>query len=272
MSRYNVMFKLLAKKREGAFIPFVMLGDPSYEACLVLIRALIRGGADALELGIPFSDPVADGPTIEAAGVRALRAGVTPVTCWKLLARIREEHPTLPLGLLVYANLVVGGGMERFYASAAHAGVDSVLIADVPTLEVRPFYACALRNGVDPVLIVPPNVDEDRLLQISEMGRGYTYVVTRSGVTGADEQLRIKGTAVIYQLHAMNAPPPVFGFGISEPDHVRTALDTGAAGAISGSAVVRQIEPLAAGDQTLEETAKNLEIFTFRMKGATRPS
>lgn len=266
MGRYEAMFERLQAAGEIAFIPFVMLGDPDLETSLRVIDALVAGGADALELGIPFSDPIADGPTIQLAAERAIASGVRPSDCWGLLSRIRKRAPEIPIGLLVYANLVDRQGIGGFYESAAAAGVDSVLVADVPTLEAGPFREAAQVHGVQPVFIAPPNANAERLARVSELGAGYTYVVTRSGVTGANEDVTLHNTALIRQLIELGAPPPVLGFGISKPEHVALAKKGGAAGAISGSAVVRHIE------QRGEDTAALLEAlsgFVKSMKAAT---
>ncbi|MBL4850267.1 MAG: tryptophan synthase subunit alpha [Planctomycetes bacterium] len=265
MTRYSAMFERLAQEKAGAFVPFVTLGDPTPELSAKVLRALIRGGADALELGIPFSDPAADGPTIQLASQRALQAGVTPDDCWDLIAGVRAESPDLPIGLLVYANLVVSPGLDSFYARAAEAGVDSVLIADVPTLEIAPFAAAAERHGVAPVLIAPTNLSDERLEVVASVGQGYTYVVTRKGVTGADDSVCFEHASLLAKLEQAGAPPPIFGFGISKPEHVRAALASGAAGTISGSAVVRHIQE-ATSDAALLEA---LEAFVASMKAAT---
>lgn len=269
--RYAAMFAALRERGEGAFVPFVMLGDPDLERSLEVVRALIEGGADALELGIPFSDPVADGPTIQAAAQRALAAGVTPGDCWELLEQIRAGAAGTPIGLLVYANLVVGRGRETFYRRAAQAGVDSVLVADVPTLEAEPFCAAAREQGVAPVLIAPINIDEPRLRRVAELGAGYTYVVTRAGVTGADETVSLP-SELPKRLAALNAPPSVFGFGISRPEHVRAALAAGAAGAISGSAVVAHVERHVRGELDRAGMLDALRGFVGEMKAATTPA
>ena len=141
MSRYARMFDRLAG--EGAFGAFVMLGDPGLAESAAILDVLVEGGADMIEVGIPFSDPVADGPVIQAAGTRALVAGVTPVDCFDLIAGFRTRHPGVPVGILTYANLVVARGRDAFYARAAEAGTDSVLVADVPLLEAEPFAASA---------------------------------------------------------------------------------------------------------------------------------
>ncbi|MDB5721813.1 MAG: trpA, partial [Alphaproteobacteria bacterium] len=133
--RYSAMFARLDERGEGAFGAFVMIGDPDLETSLLILDALAEAGADMVEVGIPFSDPVADGPTIQAAAERALAKGVTPADCFALLARFRARHPHIPVGILTYANIVIARGKAAFYRSAAEAGVDSVLVADVPAFE-----------------------------------------------------------------------------------------------------------------------------------------
>lgn len=238
-TRYEDMFSRLALERRGAFIPFAMLGNPDAIRCLDHLRELVRGGADALELGLPFSDPIADGPVIQAAATRALAAGVKRKDCWRIVGTIRKENPRLPIGLLVYGNLVYHRAPAEFYQEAVAAGVDSVLIADLPVHEAGELTAIARKAGIAPVFIAPPNADEARLAAIARAGAGYTYVTSREGVTGADAQLRRDQGALIGRLKALGAPPPVLGFGIATPDHVRAALAMGASGAISGSAIVR---------------------------------
>ncbi len=265
--RYAQMFKACRARNEGAFIPFVMVGDPGCEQSLRVIEALIEGGADALELGIPFSDPIADGPVIQQAAQRALAAGVTPAACFEVIAQVRQRHPDIPVGLLVYANLVVHRGMDAFYERAAQAGVDSVLVADVPTTEAAPFVDVALSHGIDPVLIATPNASRARLEQVGAMGRGYTYVVTRAGVTGTRERLDGDQRRVLADLKEVGAAPPVLGFGISTPEHVRQTLEAGACGAISGSAVVRR---LTAHLDDLDAAVGAVRDFVEQMKGGTR--
>ncbi len=266
--RYERLFARLRARDEIAFVPFSVLGDPDLERSEALLVALAEAGADALELGIPFSDPVADGPTIQRADLRALAAGATVSRAWELLARLRRRLPEIPMGLLVYANLLAARGVATFYAEAAAAGVDSVLVADVPSLEAEPFVAAARAAGVQPVFIAPPNASPERLRRIAALGEGYTYVVTRAGVTGADEQLSLQHDALFAALEEAGGAPPVFGFGIARPEHVAAARRAGAAGAISGSAVValieRHLDDPAAAEQALR-------TFVAEMKAATRP-
>jgi len=237
VSRYAAMFA----RGEGVFGAFVMLGDPDPAAGAEILDALVEGGADMIEVGIPFSDPVADGPVIQAAARRALDAGTRPADCFALLAAFRARHPRTPVGILAYANLVVARGRDAFYGRAAQAGVDSVLVADVPLIEAAPFAAAARAHGVEPVLIAAANTPPERLRAIARLGCGYTYCVARTGVTGADDTVRVDHREMFEALREAGAPPPILGFGIARPEHVRAALAAGATGAISGSAIVERI-------------------------------
>jgi tryptophan synthase alpha chain len=266
MGRYEQMFERLSRDGAGAFVPFVVIGDPNIEESLDIIRALVEGGADALELGIPFSDPIADGPTIQAATVRALESGVTPSMCFKLLATIRGEYPDIPIGLLVYANLVVANGEANFYRKVADVDVDSVLVADVPAFESGPFVKHSSAEGVNPVFIAPPNASEELISKVAEITKGYTYVVARPGVTGTENSEQIFGADIFKYLSKYQAPPGLLGFGIATPDNVKDALEAGAAGAISGSAVVRIIEKNLGKKG---EAAKQIRVFVKNMKAAT---
>jgi len=243
MSRYQAMFERLQRKGEGAFIPFTVLGDPDEQTCLALIEAMVQGGADALELGLPFSDPVADGPTIQMAADRALAAGFgQPDRCFSLVAKIRARHEDLPIGLLGYANLAFRRGVVDFYRAAAQAGADSMLLADLPVHQAESWAEKARDSGIDPVFIAPPNASSRQLDLIAALGRGYTYVVTRYGVTGARPELSLQHGTLLQALRERNAAPAVMGFGISSRQAVREALAEGAKGAIAGSALVSLVE------------------------------
>ncbi|WP_373963737.1 tryptophan synthase subunit alpha [Kosakonia sacchari] len=268
MERYDNLFKQLSARKEGAFAPFVTLGDPSPEQSLKIIDTLIEAGADALELGIPFSDPLADGPTIQNATLRAFAAGVTPSQCFEMLATIRQKHPTIPVGLLMYANLVFSRGIDEFYAQCAKVGVDSVLVADVPIEESAPFRQAALRHNIAPIFICPPNADDDLLRQIASYGRGYTYLLSRAGVTGAENRAALPLHHLVEKLTEYHAAPALQGFGISAPDQVSAAVEAGAAGAISGSAIVKIIEKNLANPTAM---LAELKAFVQSLKGATLP-
>ncbi len=267
MDRYQQLFTRLKERKEGAFVPFVTLGDPSPALSLNIIDALVDGGADALELGIPFSDPLADGPTIQNATLRAFAAGTTPSVCFEMLAAIRQKYPTLPIGLLMYANLVFNKGIDTFYAHCAEVGVDSVLIADVPIEESTPFRQAAIRHNVASVFICPPNADDDLLREIASHGRGYIYLLSRAGVTGAEQRANLPLQHLITKLREYNAVPTLQGFGISEPSQVKEAITAGADGAISGSAIVKIIEKNHHQPEIMLAELKN---FVSSLKAATR--
>ncbi|WP_168402816.1 tryptophan synthase subunit alpha [Erwinia amylovora] len=267
MDRYDLCFKRLAAKQEGAFVPFVTLGDPTPELSLQIIDALVAGGADALELGIPFSDPLADGPTIQSANLRAFAAGVTPEQCFELLAVIRQTYPQLPIGLLMYANLVFSNGIDNFYARCQQVGVDSVLVADVPVEESAPFRQAAMRHNVAPIFICPPNAGDNLLREIASHGRGYTYLLSRAGVTGSETRASLPLRHLVDKLREYHAAPALQGFGISEASQVQQAIAAGAAGAISGSAVVKIIEKHLADPALM---LSELTAFAARLKDGTR--
>ena len=233
MSRYARMFERLGG--EGAFGAFLMLGDPDLETSASLLDAAVEGGADMAEVGVPFSDPVADGPVIQAAAERALRAGVKVADCFDLIARFRHRHPGIPVGILTYANLVVARGRSDFFKRAAMAGADSLLIADLPSVEASPWAEEMIGNGIDPVLIAASNSPPKTLARVAALSKAYVYCVTRTGVTGTHSEARFDAGLIA---SLKSGPPPIFGFGISTADHVRQAMRAGAAGVISGSAIV----------------------------------
>jgi len=263
--RYEKMFTELKKKNEGAFIPFVVLGDPNPAESEAILETLIEAGADALELGIPFSDPVADGPIIQAADNRALESGAVTNVCFDILARVREKYRDIPIGLLVYANLVLRGGIDNFYTRSAASGVDSVLVADIPAATSKPFSDAAHKAGIDPVYIVPPNADDEKLPEIAALSKGYTYFLGRLGVTGTEREMETPASSRIQLLKDAGAPPIVVGFGISRPEHVRAAIEAGADGAIAGSATVNIIADNLGSPQKMRE---ELSAFTRSMKAA----
>lgn len=265
-TRYADMFAKLKTKNEGAFVPFVMIGDPNKEQSIAVIDQLVKSGADALELGIPYSDPIADGPTIQKASIRAMSCGVNPQICFEILAEIRERHPTVPIGLLLYSNLVLANGIDNFYARASAAGVDSILIADVPLREAERFITIAKQNNIQQILIAPPNASDETLAAIGEKSDGYTYLLGRAGVTGTETAVEIPAAELIAKLAQYEVAPPLLGFGISTPEQVNNAIVSGAAGAISGSATVNLIEA------NLNDNNKMLAAlgsFVSTMKSAT---
>ena len=272
-TRYQQSFAQLKEKNQGAFIPFVTIGDPNLEQSFEIIKALIDAGADALELGIPFSDPSADGITIQRAALRALNSGVNTDSCIDVLAKVRAYAPNIPIGLLLYGNLVFARGIDTFYKDMAAVGVDSVLIADLPLRESAPFREAAIKHGIAPIFIAPPNGSDDTLRQVAQYSQGYTYVLSRAGVTGVDvpadssNEETSPAHHLVAKLTENNAAPGVIGFGISSPEQVKSALSTGAAGAISGSAVVKLIENNLDDNKAMLTALTN---FVQQMKAATR--
>lgn len=264
--RYADTFARLRERGEGAFVPFTVLGDPDAKTSLEILRAMTGGGADMLELGIPFSDPVADGPTIQAADLRALAAGITPPKAFEIIAAFRRENDDIPIGLLVYANLIHEPGLLRFYEAAARAGVDSILVADVPLEESAPFRWVGEKTGIGYVSMVTPLTDEVRLAETAKLGGPYLYVVSRLGVTGRDASLSKSARPLLRRIQKHGGPPTLLGFGISKPEHVSAAIAAGADGAISGSAVVEIIAKRAGDSRRL---SRKLRAFVASMKKAT---
>jgi tryptophan synthase alpha chain len=236
MSRYAAMFERL--NGEGAFAAFLMLGDPDIETSATLLDAAVEAGADMIEVGIPFSDPVADGPVIQAAAQRALAAGVRIGDCLDLIAALRARHREVPIGILTYANIVMA--RSGFIRDAAEAGADSLLIADVPAIEAGRFADEMVQTGIEPVLIAAGNTPANTLDRIASLSKAYTYCVSRAGITGTHAGGEFDA-GLIERVKRASAPPPVFGFGISRPEHVRAALSAGARGVICGSAIVEKV-------------------------------
>lgn len=259
VTRYAAMFERCRAERRIAFGGFLMLGHPTPDATPGLLDALVDGGADMVELGIPFSDPVADGPVIAKASKAALDAGVTPADCLAMIAGFRGRHPGVPVGILTYANIVMARGIGRFAGELAEAGADSLLVADVPSVEAAPWAEAIAAAGMDPVLIAATNTPRGALERIARLGRGYTYCVARAGVTGAGLAPRFAHGDLFAALAELGAPPPVLGFGIASPDHVRAAAASGAAGVIAGSALV---ERAARGPENLRHAVAGLAAAT----------
>jgi len=266
--RFEKAFIKGAEKREGLFVPFVTLCDPDYATSLDILKSLVVAGADGLELGFPFSDPCADGPVIQKADKRAINSGAKVDDCFRLVAEFREFEQEVPISILVYANVVVARGIDKFFKDAHDSGIDAVLIADIPIgmLETcENFKACAEKHAVDTVLIAPPNANDATLEAIAKTSKGYVYVLSRFGTTGTDNESGYP-FEVVQKLKECNAPHSLLGFGISKPEHVKKALEIGVDGAIAGSGVVQIIEKnLDNKDKMLDEIQK----YVASMKEAT---
>ncbi len=245
MSRLSDRLSTLKAAGEGAFVPFLVIGDPDLPTSQSLVDAL-EPHADILEFGLAFSDPPADGPVIQAADKRALTAGVTTEDAFRFLAAVRARTE-VPIALLIYYNLILNQGVDRFYARAAEAGVDAILVADLPIEEADEALAAADRHGIAPVFIVSELTTRARLTAIAARSRGYLYLVARLGVTGE----RTAGpdhpglAATISQIREATDLPILAGFGLSLPEHVRAVRAAGADGAILGErrGPARRAEP-----------------------------
>ncbi|MFA4805703.1 tryptophan synthase subunit alpha [Helicobacter pylori] len=239
--RYQNMFETLKKQEKMAFIPFVTLGDPNYEWSFEIIKTLIDSGVSALELGFAFSDPVADGVTIQASHLRALKHA-SMAKNFQLLKKIRSYNHNIPIGLLAYANLIFSYGVDGFYAQAKECGVDSVLIADMPLIEKELVLKSAQKHQIKQIFIASPNASVKDLEQAAMHSQGYIYTLARSGVTGISHALENDASAIIKTLKAFSPTPALLGFGISKKEHIINAKGMGADGVICGSALVKIIE------------------------------
>lgn len=276
--RYAALFHDLESKGEGAFVPFLMLADPTVEDSWEIIQTVVEAGADALELGVPFSDPVADGPTIQKSHIRALDGGSTVSSCLDLIRRIRDTYPDLPIGMLIYANVAYVRGLESFYAEFQEAGADSILLPDVPVREGAPFAAAAEAAGIAPIFIAPAQASEASLEGVAARSRGYIYAISRDGVTGTEKESDTSGLKeVVANINRFGGAPVLLGFGISSPTHVRDAIAAGAAGAITGSALTKIIDAHTEGEHPqagripdMSALRKEITTFVSEMKAATR--
>lgn len=239
--RYEKLFKHMRQQKKLAYVPFVIVSDPTAEIFLDIVHRLVESGADALELGFSFSDPVADGPVIQEAGLRPLAEGFTVSKGFELIAQIRKLYPNLPLGLLTYANLVYSNGIENFYQQAQCSGLDSVLIADCPVEECAVFSPIAKSQAVQSVYIAPPGATDEVLASVAKNSEGYTYVLSRKGITGTEVAALPQNGDFLKKLKSFNSPPLVQGFGISKPKHIFQAAKAGIDGVITGSAIVMLI-------------------------------
>jgi tryptophan synthase alpha chain len=256
--------KAFAAEKKPAFIGFVVAGDPDRVTCIRIARALIAGGTDILELGIPFSDPVADGPTIQKADERALAAGTTPDTVFEIVREIRKESD-VPIVFLTYFNIVYRRGIERFYREAHDAGVDGILIADMPVEESEEVCVVASRYNIDPIFLVTQTTSDDRITKIAAKARGYLYLVAVLGVTGVREQVSKGGIDLLHRVRMHTPLPLALGFGISTPAHAQICARAGADGVIVGSAIVEIVERNLQNTDIME---RELKEYVYAVKNA----
>lgn len=282
--RIRAAFARAGEEKRGALIGYLTAGDPSPKYTPSLARALIDGGVDILELGIPFSDPIADGPTIQAASVRAIAAGTTPLDCIEIARQVRDESATsgkepVPVVFLTYYNSIFHLGLDSFSSKARAAGVDGLVVPDLPQLGSSEFvrYSRAeKKNQLATVLLATPTTTEDRLRSILRETKGFLYLVSVLGVTGvrkgsalSSSSEFIRRTCDVAHNGGKNSTPVAVGFGISEPAHVQNVLREGADGAIVGSALVN-IVAQNIGDP--DRAARELKQFTQSLRAATTTS
>ncbi|MEB3171826.1 MAG: tryptophan synthase subunit alpha [Synechococcaceae cyanobacterium] len=231
-------FAALRQHGRCALMPFLMAGDPHLATTGATLLALQEAGADLIELGIPYSDPLADGPVIQAAAGRALAAGTTPGAVLAMLAELRGRL-SLPVVLFTYSNPLLNRGMERFCQEAAAAGAAGLVVPDLPLEEAEKLSAIATAHGLDLVLLVAPTTPAERMARIHTASRGFTYLVSVTGVTGVRSSLESRVGPLVEQLRGLGPTPVAVGFGISGPEQARQVRDWGADGAIVGSALVK---------------------------------
>jgi tryptophan synthase alpha chain len=223
------------------FIPFLVAGDPDRQTSIALAKELIRAGADILEIGMPFSDPVADGPVIQKADERALKGGMNPDHLFDMVRELRRSSD-IPIVLLTYYNVVFRRGIARFYREAHEAGIDGILIVDLPPEEADEAVSAAGDQGIDQVFIASGTTSPERLKKIASITAGFLYVVSTAGVTGARNELDPGVFDLVRNVRKQTNIPIAIGFGISRAEHIRPLADSGADAIIVGSAIVEIIE------------------------------
>lgn len=258
-------FEELEKKGEGALIGFVTAGDPTPEDTVDIADSLIRGGVDILELGLPFSDPIADGVVIQKASERSLKAGMNPDIYFKIVKEINSEIPKV---CLTYYNLVLQRGLEKFARDCRNSGISGVIVPDLPIEEAYPLLEACRNYGIDFIFLVAPTTPDERLQRILKEARGFLYVVSLLGVTGARKEFSKAVEPTLAGIRRLSPEIPLaVGFGISKPKHVVGVLKAGAQGAIVGSALVKIIED---NQKDKKEMMKKLEVFCRELKQACK--
>jgi tryptophan synthase alpha chain len=254
MKTYKELFSRLDR---AALIPFFVIGDPDFDTSVRIVKTAIDAGADILELGIPFSDPIADGPTIQKADIRARNSGMSVAKALEFVRKVKD-YKDIPIGLLMYYNLIYQYGTEKFFSDFHKAGANSVLVADLSIDDADEIIGPAVSAGLDTVFMVTPNTDTERMKLIASKTTGFIYTVSLFGVTGSREKLSDMVEGLVRKLKKVTAVPICVGFGISKPEHAAAVAVAGADGVIIGSRIVQLIE------ENLKNKKKCLsEISTF---------
>jgi tryptophan synthase alpha chain len=263
-TRISKRFADLRASGEIGIIPYITAGDPDLDATLKFVLALADAGADVIELGVPFSDPLADGPTIQRASERALKSGTTLSGVLDLVRRIRQKIQ-VPLVLFSYYNPILQMGLEKFAKAAAEAGADGVLATDLTPEESADYYRLLHEQNLDTIFLAAPTSNEERLKKIAAATSGFLYVISRTGVTGAKDSLSDELPALLRRARQFTDLPIAVGFGISLPSHV-SVLGGLADAAVVGSALVSEIENAS----STEAAAAALRDRVLRLKEAAR--
>ncbi|HTZ47209.1 MAG TPA: tryptophan synthase subunit alpha [Verrucomicrobiae bacterium] len=263
-TRISKSFAQLRTAGELGIVAYITAGDPTLDATHEFVLALAEGGADIIELGVPFSDPLADGPTIQRASERALKSGTTLAGVLALVRRIRQASQ-IPLVLFSYYNPILQMGLEKFAATAAEAGADGVLATDLTPEESADYRRILHAHHLDTIFLAAPTSSDERLKIISDASSGFLYLISRTGVTGAKDSLSEELPALLRRVHQFTQLPIAVGFGISLPGHV-SVLGRLADAAVVGSALVSEIENAAAP----EAAATALRERAHKLKEAGR--
>lgn len=267
MSRLHSTFAALRARHERALIPFVTCGDPSVDTSLALLQAYAAAGADVMEIGIPFSDPLADGPTIQAASARALAAGTRREDAFTLVTRARAALDT-PLVPMTYINAVYQMGYEAFAARCAESGVDGVIISDLPPEEAGPWLHTARAHDVDTIFLLAPTSDEDRIKVVCEVASGFIYAVARMGVTGARQDVPQEVASLVERIRRYSDLPICAGFGFSSPAQIAaTCREADLDGVVVASALIDRYATTAG---TPEARVAAAAAMVAELKAATR--
>src|SRR5688572_10219059 len=249
MSRIQGRFEALAKAKRKALIPYIAAGDPHPSLTVPLMRALVEAGADIIELGVPFSDPMADGPVIQRASERALKHGVGLSDVLKIVSEFRKADATTPIVLMGYANPIEAMGVDKFIATAKAADIDGVIVVDYPPEECEQFAALARKHGIDPIFLLAPTSTDKRIEQVARVGSGYLYYVSLRGITGAGHIDLGDVAARIPKIRAATKLPIGVGFGIRDAESARKVAQTADA-VVIGSRIIQEIED-AGADQAV---------------------
>jgi tryptophan synthase alpha chain len=264
--RISRRFEELASARKSGFIAYITAGDPSSEATLEIAHALESAGVDLLELGIPFSDPLADGPTIQAASTRALAAGMTVARCLEMVERFRAKSE-LPLVLFTYLNPIYAYGFEKFLTRAVGSGADGLLVLDLPPDEPEQNTALIWSEGLDPIRLVAPTTPPERMAKIVSTARGFVYYVSREGVTGEQSRLADTISAQVAELRRYTLLPIAVGFGISTTEQAAMVASQADA-VVVGSAIVRHISENGTAPDLADRVAEFVRPLVQATKSA----